>query len=120
MFVYYNANPNHERIGDCVIRAISVALNKDYYDILYELFNISNYFNCDMIVKDCYDKLLSGYYNLKKYSGMNKTVEQVANDFYDKTLIIRIDSHLTVSVNSIIKDIWDCSNEIVDCFWIVE
>ena len=119
MFVYYNANPNHERIGDCVIRAISVALNKDYYDILYELFNISNYFNCDMIVKDCYNKLLSGYYNLKKYSGMNKTVEQVANDFRDKTLILRVKNHLTCSKNGVIIDTWDTSDEIVDIFWVV-
>lgn len=120
MFEYYNSNPENLRVPDCVVRAISTALNKPYQEILYHLYTISNYFNCDMLVKDCYNILLNDYYGFKCYRGMGKTVEEVANDFSDRTLIIRIENHLTCSVNSIIKDIWDCSNEIVDCFWIVE
>ena len=107
-------------IGDCVIRAISTALNESYTDILYKLYSISNYFNCDMLVKNCYVILLNDYYNLRAYKGMNKTVEEVAQYFNDKTLIIRIDGHLTCSKNGTILDTWDCSNEIVDVFWIVE
>jgi len=120
MFKYYNANPENLRVGDCVIRAISNALNKSYSEILYELFSISNYFNCDMLVKDCYIILLNDYYGLKCFNGMGNTVEQVAKDFNDKTLIIRIESHLTMSRKGIIEDVWDCSDELVDCFWIVE
>ena len=33
-------------------------------------------------------------------------------------LIIRIKGHLTCSIFGKIPDIWDCSNEIVDCFWV--
>lgn len=120
MFRYYNANPENLKIGDCVVRAISNAIEKPYTDVLFELCSISNYFNCDMLVKDCYNILLNDYYGFKCFHGMMRTVEEVANDFLDKTLIIRIENHLTMSRNGIIEDIWDCSNEIVDCFWIVE
>lgn len=120
MFKYYNANPEGINIGDCVIRAIANALNKPYSEILYQLFEISNYFNCNMIVKDCYNILLNDYYGFKCYNGMGNTVKQVANDFKDKTLIIRIEGHLTMSRNGIIEDTWNCEDKIVDVFWIVD
>lgn len=120
MYRYYNANPEDEKIGDCVVRAISTALDKDYYEILYQLFNISNYFNCDMIVKDCYDILLTKGYNLLKYGGLSRRVEQVAEDFNDKNVIMRIHGHLTCSKKGIVYDTWNTSNEIVDIFWVVD
>lgn len=119
-FIFYNANPKYERIGDCVIRAISLALNKNYYDILYELFSISNYFNCDMIVRDCYMNLLNNEYNLKNLDGMGKTVDEVVDDFRDNVLIMRLEGHLTMSKYGDVIDTWDTRNEIVDNFWIVE
>lgn len=120
MFVYYNANPENIKIGDCVIRAISTALDKPYTDILYQLYDISNYFNCDILVKDCYSILLSDYYNLKCYDGMGRTVKEVAEDFFNDTLIIRIEGHLTCSKKGDIIDIWNPSNERVDYFWVVK
>ena len=33
-FIEYNANPKHLKTGDCVIRAISFALNKDYIETI--------------------------------------------------------------------------------------
>lgn len=120
MFSYHNINPDGLKIGDCVIRAISTALDKPYTEILYQLFNISNYFNCDMLVKDCYIILLNDYYNLRCFKGMDKTVKEVAQDFNDKSLIIRIEGHLTCSKYGEILDIWNPEDEIVDVFWIVD
>lgn len=34
-------------------------------------------------------------------------------------LLIRVHGHLTCSINGIILDTWDCSNEKVDKLWIV-
>ena len=31
-FIYFNLNPYHERVGDCAVRAIGKALNKDWED----------------------------------------------------------------------------------------
>lgn len=120
MFIYYNANPKKEIVGDCVIRAISVALNINYYDVIDILSKESNYFNCDMLVCECYNNTLTKRFGLKQRNGKNRTVEELANIYNNKILIIRIDQHLTCSKFGTIFDIWDTSNEIVDKFWIVE
>lgn len=117
MFIYYNANPNNEIKGDCVVRAISLALHKNYNDVISMLVKNSDYFNCDIIVKDCYSKLLSQYQSI---TPSLITVKEVAELFSNNILLIRIDGHLTCSRYGDIYDIWDCSNELVDCFWIIE
>ena len=35
-------------------------------------------------------------------------------------VLIRIDGHLTVSKYGVVYDLWDCTQEIADVFWIVE
>lgn len=118
MFKYYNANPNGDEIGDCVIRAISLALDIDYYKVIDLLYKNSNYFNCDIIVRDCYGIFLDKNYPRIKSS--NKTVEEVAEDFKNNILVIRIEGHLTCSMYGVIYDIWDTSDEEVDIFWVIE
>ena len=39
-FIYYNRNPKNRITGDCVIRAISTALDKDYNETIRELAEI--------------------------------------------------------------------------------
>ena len=40
-FVELNVNPKQRNIGDCVVRAISLAMNKDYNLTYQELVNWS-------------------------------------------------------------------------------
>lgn len=118
MFKYYNVNPEGKSTGDCVIRAICLALNEDYFEVLEELVKNSKYFNCDTLVKECYSKMLdnSGF---RKYDGGGRTVAEIAESFPEDKLIIRIEGHLTCSLYGDIYDIWNPSDEIVDCFWII-
>lgn len=120
MFVYFNNNPERKEVGDCVIRAISFALDIDYYDVINMLLENSNYFNCDALVKNCYGTLLSIDFKLDRFNGMGRTVEEVATDFSDSILIMRTDRHLTCSKYGDWYDIWNCGNEIVDTFWVVK
>lgn len=120
MFIYHNENPDHELIGDCVVRAIAFALDEDYNKVLFDLFRASNYFDCDMLVRNCYGVLLTEIYNLPMYYGNDNSVEKIAKDFRDKNVIMRIDGHLTCSKGGNIFDTWDTSQEIVDVFWIVD
>ena len=118
MFVYYNINPNDDITGDCVIRAITLALGIPYNETVKALIKNSDFFNCDMLVKECYMELLDDL-DFPRYDGMGRTVKEVAEDFYNDKLIIRIDGHLTCSLYGDIYDIWNPSSEIVDCFWII-
>ncbi len=117
MFIYYNINPNGEKIGDCVVRAISLALHKSYEDVISMLLENSKYFNCDIIVKDCYSILLSQYQFI---TPNNKTAQEIASEYKENVLLIRTAQHLTCAMYGDIYDIWDCSNEIADCFWIIK
>lgn len=119
MFVYYNANLNNEKIGDCVIRAISLALDLDYDVVVKLLLKNSKYFNCDLLVKDCYGKLLEDM-GFKCYDGRGYTVKEIAEDFYNKKLLLRIENHLTASLYGDIYDLWNTSYEPVDVFWVIE
>ena len=118
MFVYYNINPEGKSIGDCVVRALSLALGIDYYDAIESLIANSEYFNCDMLVKECYSNMLDGL-GFKRLRGNGYTVKEIAEQYYRDKLVIRIDGHLTCSLYGDIYDIWNPSHEIVDEFWII-
>lgn len=120
MFRFYNANPENKITSDCVIRAISLALNMEYSDTVELLIEHSNFFNCDMLVKDCYGSLLDNYFLLSKYKGWNQKVGEIVDNLSDCILILRIEGHLTCAIYGVIYDIWDTSNEPVDVFWIVD
>lgn len=96
-----------------------MALNENYYGVIDSLIKNSQYFNCDMLVKNCYGNMLDEL-GFKKYSGNNRTVNEVAEEYYNKKLIIRIEGHLTTALYGDIVDTWNTSNEIVDCFWVIE
>lgn len=118
---YYNRNPYDIHISDCVCRAISTATNLKYeaVDNLLELTAEEN--GCDKLCVCCYENLLTGtlcYHCID--CNFDKTVTEVAKAYPNNTLIIRVDKHLTMSKNGTVLDIWDCSNELVDCFWIVD
>ena len=48
-----------------------------------------------------------------------RTVGKLSHRRDDEKLIIRVDGHLTYSIFGEVLDIWDCSDEIVDCYWVV-
>lgn len=112
-------NPEGKTIGDCVIRSISLALNIPYYEVIELLYRFSDKHNCDMLSKECYGNMLGDDFKLPRFTAIDRTVREVANDFKDDVLIIRVKNHLTTSVYGNIYDIWDTSNEKVDVFWIV-
>ena len=120
MYKYYNENPNGYHIPDCVIRAITTATGLSYYDVISKLKINANMFNCDELNVRCYEKLLDYDFNLPHYIGNGKTASEIALDFKDNIIILRMDGHLSVALYGVIHDIWDCSDEIITDFWRVD
>ena len=120
-FIYYNRNPDKLEIKDCVCRAISTATGLNY-DATNNLLNLAaRYYDCDKLCVCCYQHLLEDILCYQRIDcRFKKSVNEVANSYLRDTLIIRVDRHLTCSVKGTPLDIWDCKNELVDCFWIVE
>ena len=74
---------------------------------------------CEELNVRCYEKLLDFDLDLPHYVGNGSTAYEVAEDFKDNILILRMEGHLSCSLFGDIWDIWDCSEEIVTDFWIV-
>ena len=118
-YKYYNRNPRNDITGDCVCRAISTATGLQY-DAVDELLKITAYINhCDKLCICCYHKLLEDILKFPCYDGEYITVEHLASKYSRDTIIARLDGHLTTIIKGTILDIWDCSQEIVDCYWFV-
>ena len=118
---YYNRNPDGKHLEDCVCRAISTAtgLNYEAVDRLLDLTACT--YDCSKLCVCCYHNLLEDIFGYERHTCMNgETVEDIAEKYPRDRLLIRIDSHLTSSIKGTIPDIWDCSDKLVDCFWIVK
>ena len=119
-YKYYNHNPHNLKLKDCVCRAISTAIGLRYeaVDNLLEL--TAKEYGCDKLCVCCYSNLLEDVLCYSRTDcDFQKTVAEVASEFPRNKLVIRVDAHLTTSIYGNILDIWDCSDALVDCYWIV-
>lgn len=119
-YQYLNVNPKHRKEPDCVTRAISLATGTDYYLVKRLLLDNADIYKCDELCVCCYSHLLTDDVGYEKRDGEGKKVSQIVDENPDKVLILRLDGHLTCARKGTLYDIWDCSNETVDCYWIVE
>lgn len=117
MFQYYNAEPSGEKLQDCVIRAISLALQTPYYRIVKLLNMNGEFYSCDEISLYCYEKLLENL-GFKKQDAYNRKVSDIAQ--LGSVVLIRIPGHLTCSIDGVVFDIWDCSDKETDCYWVID
>lgn len=120
-FYYYNVNPEKKVEQDCVTRAISLASGIPYKAVSKLLKITAEEHNCDELCLACYRYLLEytlGYRVIfpKGY----KRVADIAKEYRNNVIIVRIDGHLTTCMYGVCVDIWDCTQEEVDCFWIIQ
>lgn len=119
-YIYHNVSPNGQRRNDCVVRALSLGLDLDYFDVEDLLIEIGDYYECEELCVCCYKYLLENIIGLKPYNGNNRTVDEIVEGNPDCILIIRVEGHLTCAINGAIYDIFDPGDMIVDRYWIVE
>ena len=119
-FKYHNENPYRIEENDCVCRALTRALDLRY-ETAEELLSMSAKVNkSDTLCVCCYHHLLEDVFHLPVRKCNNwERVKDIARSYPNNRVLIRIDGHLTVSDCGIIYDLWDCSQRLVDCYWIV-
>lgn len=76
-------------------------------------------FECDDLNIECYEKMLAQICG-KHESANGKKVKELCEEHPDDIVIIRIEGHLTCSVNGVCYDIWDCTDEVADIYWVVK
>jgi hypothetical protein len=116
MYSHYNPNPiKNNRVGDCVVRAISKALDMSWEDVYIEL-TIQGYMMGDLLSSNS----VWGAY--LKSKGFNRdivsadcpdcyTIEDFANERPDGVFVIGTGTHAVCIENGVIFDAWDSSNE---------
>lgn len=112
-FKEYNANPYGEHIDDCVIRAVSTALDMNYWDVFDSLCeyagdnrepNQCNVF-LPWLIKQGYEvREVTEKLTLSKF--LNNLHQ--FDDVEDVNMLCMINGHLTVIKNGYCLDTWDC------------
>ena len=115
MYSYYNANPYKIRVGDCVIRAISKALNQPWEDTYIDL-TIHGYLMGDLLSSNA---VWGAYLKSKGFTRdiiSNDcpecyTIEDFCNEHPKGTYIIGTGTHAVCIEDGCVFDTWNSSGE---------
>lgn len=116
-WIKYNPHPTKRQIGDCVIRALTKALNKSWEEVYLEL-SIEGYTKFDLPNADA----VWGKYLLK--NGFSRqlipddgfgdyTVEDFCKDHPKGTFVLGTGSHVVTVIDSCYYDSWDSGRETI-------
>lgn len=124
-FHYVNVNPKGRLTSDCAVRAISLATNTDYKQVVMDLtaeYIKSGYAFAE---KRTINEVLKSYgwemqKQPKKEDGKKYTGEEFCRILNpNENYVISIGGHhLTAVVNNKINDTWDCSEWCVGNYWV--
>lgn len=121
MWVQANPNPLKKEVPDCVIRAISIALNQPWVQTFDELYSVARAeFNMPSA-----DTVWGKYLYMKGFEPFVLpytcpkclTIKQFANEFPEGIYIIGTGSHAVAVIQGNYYDSWDSGSEIVTFFW---
>lgn len=120
-FVNKNINPKGKKTGDCVVRALALATDREYLDVYSELFYLSiksGYILSDKRVVERF--LLNHGFVKHKQPKKNKRKYRVAELdelCSDKVIVVSCAHHLTVVIEGVLTDIWDCRGKCISNYY---
>ena len=124
-FHFHNANPRGKNAGDCVARAISVALSQTWEDTIREMtefgIKLGLTFNEDRLINNYLAK--KGWLKYSEPRDLNNkkiTIKQFINKYGNNkgTIIAKAGSnHITLIKDGVVWDTWDCSGKIIHSYW---
>lgn len=118
---YYNPNPNGSHLGDCVVRALMMALNETWDRAFLKLtvyaFNMkdmpsSNAVWQTLLQDNCFKKHLLPSQYLTPY-----TVKNFCQDFPQGLYILATGSHVVAVKDGTYYDSWDSGDEVITYFF---
>ena len=116
-FRYWNENPNGEKRNDCVTRAIVLASGLPYNVVRKKLFHTAKLLDCEKLCPTCYSFVINQVLGGVPVNCEGYTVGKFADKHPNGTFLIRIQGHLTIIIDNVIYDLWDCRNRFCDMAW---
>jgi len=120
-WIYFNNNPTGRTVGDCVVRAISVALDVSWDDAHYMLSELSRAMG-DMPSSDSVWGALLRKYGFERSAIPNicpncYTAGDFASDHPHGIYVLGFGGHCTSIIDGCIFDAWDSRSEVPQFFW---
>lgn len=121
----FNINPKGKKTGDCVVRAIAVALDRDYVEVYTELFELSlktGYILNDKRVEEKF-LALNGFIKHKqpkKVDGKKYLIGELDRICRKSVVVVSCAHHLTVVKNGVLLDTWDCRGKCISNYYTLD
>jgi hypothetical protein len=119
MWVEYNPNPCHKRVGDCTVRALAKLLEQSWEQTYIELC-IYGFMNCDMPSGNAvWGQYLrdKGYIRQLITEPKGYTVADFADKFNEGEYLLALQNHVVAVMNGDYYDMWDSGEEEAIYFW---
>lgn len=121
MFREFNPNPKQKRVGDCVIRAICAAIDREW-DVVYCALLTEGFKLKDMpSANDVWGTFLydQGFVRgtLENICPSCYTVKDFCDEFDEGTYILALPTHIVTVKNGDYYDTWDSGDEKPIYYW---
>ena len=121
MWKRFNNNPTGRTVGDCAVRAVSVALGVDW-ETAYDLIASAGYDMGDMPSSDSvWGAVLrqNGFYRTAIPNSCPDcyTAEEFAADHPEGVFVLGFGGHVATVRDGVLYDSWDSSSEVPVYFW---
>lgn len=121
---YYQPNKKDlkDKYGDCVIRALTKALNMEWLDVFDDIQPISREMQVPFNCKPCYEKYLEEkgfvYYGISNAKGTKRpTVQSFAKDNKEGIYVLRVANHIVTVADGYFYDTWDRGSKSLYGYW---
>lgn len=124
MYRVANPNPNGSYVGDCVIRALSIANNKSWYEtyielclqglLLYDMPSSNRVWN-EYLKTEGYTRHVIPNTCPECY-----TIRDFCNEYFKGTYILGTGTHVVAVIDGDYYDTWDSGDESPIFYWTKE
>ena len=122
MWKYLNKNPLKREVNDCVIRAVSLAQNREWDDVYIELSEfarkegtlLDDVTFIETFLDNKYEKIC---YRCKSFK---MTLDNFIKSHHNGTYLVTMKGHITCVMDGVLYDTCDCRKKNIWCAWKVE
>ena len=118
MYRFYNANAKGRHVNDCTIRAISAAENITWDEAYYKLSNLARKEGLMMDSVEFIEKYLDDRYERVCYR--STSLGEFIDECDEGVFLVTMPGHITVVIDGILFDTFDCSDRVIRCAWEVD
>ena len=120
-WIEYNENPTGRRVGDCAVRAVSVALGVDW-EKAYALLAVNGFLMGDMPSSDSVWGSVLRQHGFRRAAIDNTcpdcyTAEDFARDHPTGVYTLGFGGHVATIKSGRLYDLWDSSTEVPQFYW---